>query len=925
MSLNPKQQAALELLKKGGEYEAYFFKKVKDRIWFTPLEKEGFFKPNKNPAPVEEGDGYYSVPFWSALDYLEHLSKDELSSQTSPSCEQILEILRSVTAATKDQRLSNSRTWWYFTKILANLPQDCVKANDISLIDTWLNTSFGTQLIGDEVGSKLLPKILESESSREEKVLTLLKAVFSTDHWKGEEKNLRHCSFRIDDYWMERLIERNAMAIGKIVGVSVIDFFESKINELMENNDDWNSELSYLWRPAIEDHYQNSREDAAHLLIKSYRDVFLGLSEVSQDRFCERLRISLKSDLSIHKRVAIYLASQKYSIAADAFWDAFQDQWLSESNFHHELFQLLKKNFSVFDHKQKDRIVAAIEKLKCEIENEDEKSSQITAHERLTWLTAIKEKGSKKADQLVQKYEKVASVSTHPDFLTYVEVGWGSPSPTKPDEMAEWSVDKIVQYLTSFKESGAFSDGTYDGLRHDLRNVVASDPGKFADSYDQLLTSPPRYWPDILGGLEAAWKGKRDFKWRPLLETILDQTSQAEFWTIEFNDRLVKHGWYVTSILDLITAGTRDDSWAMPLSANETAHKIIRLVFDNVPSSLNGSESDPMTSALNVPLGRAFQALLNLALRSCRQSDKGGNGHEAEWQKFAQDFSDLLPKKDGEKLEYSVLMSAHLPNLLYLSDEWTRINKPYLYPVDLPINWLFAINGLLYLNNFYGEIYKLVRPDIEKAVLFQSKDIKLVNSLSGQIAVAYLRGIEDLSDVNGLARKAIDQRRFDVLKHMAGIFWRTDFPDENKDAQIAKQRVIEFWKKIYSVVGNSDGASELYSELSLFIKHLNELSEEYLPMVCASIEWSDKDSKTSFVIDYLARLIESSPEQVADIYLKYLLPLKPTYPKDKIKEIVGGLYNRGFQEKANRICDGYKSDFLQDLFQKHNTGMSSKI
>ena len=65
----------LEIIRKRKAYEDYFFKKISSLKWFETLKERGYFNANKNPEPkMADKEGYYIIPFWSALLYLEKLS-----------------------------------------------------------------------------------------------------------------------------------------------------------------------------------------------------------------------------------------------------------------------------------------------------------------------------------------------------------------------------------------------------------------------------------------------------------------------------------------------------------------------------------------------------------------------------------------------------------------------------------------------------------------------------------------------------------------------------------------------------------------------------------------------------------------------------------------------------------------------------------
>jgi hypothetical protein len=60
----------------------YFFNGLKSPKWLIPLENEKYFDGSKNPEPVESEDnpGFYSMPYWGVLTYLEEIANQNLNT-----------------------------------------------------------------------------------------------------------------------------------------------------------------------------------------------------------------------------------------------------------------------------------------------------------------------------------------------------------------------------------------------------------------------------------------------------------------------------------------------------------------------------------------------------------------------------------------------------------------------------------------------------------------------------------------------------------------------------------------------------------------------------------------------------------------------------------------------------------------------------
>src|SRR5437016_4516290 len=78
--LKVNQESFIKLMTKSDEHARRGFELLVRRpdaeTYFEPLEDAGLFAPTHNPAPVPADEpGYFRIPYWAALDYLETMAK----------------------------------------------------------------------------------------------------------------------------------------------------------------------------------------------------------------------------------------------------------------------------------------------------------------------------------------------------------------------------------------------------------------------------------------------------------------------------------------------------------------------------------------------------------------------------------------------------------------------------------------------------------------------------------------------------------------------------------------------------------------------------------------------------------------------------------------------------------------------------------
>lgn len=245
----------LTLIKKDISYQNYFFGKVKDIKWLSALKTDGYFNPDKNPsaAPAER-EGLFVIPEWNVLPYLERVSQQANTPGNEKYIDELLTIIKEVSSYkdAKGQHIDNYRTWYYFVKILFNLPNEKINEEIINLIPIWLDSMFGTSLPGAEIVEKLLPKFLNSNDPEDWKkaeriieIITDIKWVEILDKQKdvyGRENEPRTL---IEPYWLKEGIEKHFERIGEVCSTSIIDGIAKKILGIFSKRYQHSCDVSY--------------------------------------------------------------------------------------------------------------------------------------------------------------------------------------------------------------------------------------------------------------------------------------------------------------------------------------------------------------------------------------------------------------------------------------------------------------------------------------------------------------------------------------------------------------------------------------------------------------------------------------------------------------------------------------------------------
>ncbi len=155
------REAALRLVRNRPELVSYFVNSLKDAVWFSDLDSAGFFNAEHSPKVkvVESERGtMYQAEGWPALRYLEQIAASAQGDQAI----RIAGIVRAISSDAQQRGLDNWRTWWSLATVLSQLPLDVLTDLDVDMIRSWLAGRFESNMVGQELGEKLLPRLLDS-------------------------------------------------------------------------------------------------------------------------------------------------------------------------------------------------------------------------------------------------------------------------------------------------------------------------------------------------------------------------------------------------------------------------------------------------------------------------------------------------------------------------------------------------------------------------------------------------------------------------------------------------------------------------------------------------------------------------------------------------------------------------------------------
>jgi hypothetical protein len=935
-------QRILQLVKNDLPLEDYLFRKLVSTEWLFPLKERGYFSPDRNPTPrPAEKEGYYTIPYWNVLDYLERVSNQVTEKSDPQYAQTLIEIIRSVSNYRGEggERIDNYRTDWIFVKIMTNLPTTFVKIRDIELIRDFLDSRWRFSLVASEIGKEFLPKLLRNgERKKALKLLEIATSIKWVDRNGKEEP-----APLMKESWLNDLLEKNKKEISRQFPLEAAQIIIKNMEEITSKDQ---SEFHRIWIPAIEDHPQNQFPNRfQNAVVRAVRDLLNAATEAGEKNAKDVLKELLQKGHPIFRRLSISAIDTNWSSCSDLFW-AFADRnILTDRNLRHEVYTLFINHFNSFSDEEKNKILKWIEEgPDWKVGEEDERLiERRIAYWKQSWLSALIVSGHKPAVELYEEYKRITGTEPdHPDFASWGESRFGRISPIEVPELLQKSNEEIAEYLRGYKEDER-GWPSREGLEDALYQAVKSTPSKFDRDLLPFLEVPSNYKYRIIWGFCDAWKEKKEIKWSVVLDYCKQIISSDGFW-----ERIYQEGeyhyrnWIISHISDLLIEGTRDDTHAFAKDYLPVAEQIILTMLERTESDLRYPD-DLITATLNSAKGRVSSALISYTLRVARLSED--KEVPVKWgEKIRNEFTRRLDRNIEPSPEWSVSLGEYLPHLHYLDRSWVEENINRVFPKENENHWQAAMEGYLFYARVYDPLYELLKSGghYQKAIYAESKNKHIRERLVEHLCIGYLRGKENLADEDSLFRQCLDSWKTDDIIGMISFFWMQreylaeHAPDESVDNElenlktVGRKRILDFWGRVFDELKDKSDFSQDekkilsdISKLSCFIHHIDG---EKLLWLQLSAKFVGFDFDASFFIEYLDMLSDNSPHGVGIIYLTMLDYSTPDYDREHIRSIVDKLYHSGEKESANKICNSYFSKgfgFLRDIYERNKGNRDS--
>lgn len=895
--------------------ESYFFRNLSWLKWLKPLKERDYFDPQKNPSPEEVPGqpGYYRIPVWNALIYLENAAKKNGEKPQDAITNLIVEIINSIVDFRNDkgERIENYRSDWFLIKIICNLPRQNIESKHIEFIRTALRTKWERTSVSVEIADGLFPKLLRDQAK--DLVIKLLDVILEYEPIKGEA--LERFMPLMEEYWLDDCLKKHKTEVAKLCAIEAAQVGLSKIKTIIKDN---KHRFNNAIIPSIEDSSQTHfPEEYEYQVIRFVRDMY---ESADSGRIRENVSSLTKEEHPIFRRIAIHLINHHYKNLNDIFW-SWNGNPLNEYQLKHELYELLKANCTSFNEKQIEQILDWVESkeyyVSKEITNAEDRE-RILAYKKKEWISSLLATENEKVNLAYKKYQDMnPDVIDHPGFDSWIEVTTGLGEMGTEAFLGKTNVE-IAQYLNTLEKEGPRRFYDIESTRA-FAAYVSANSEQFSKGLDPFKSVHLMYQYSLVRGLREAWAAGKNFPLENVFSLISCIVESEEFWEKQATGEESYRDWITVEMARFIEEGTKDDKHAFEAKFLPQAEGILLILAKKTKSGLAETD-DLIMAALNSPKGCAFLAMINYSLHVARLSEKDQAPRWAT--SIKSDFDMRLNRRIEPALEFSTILGQYLAHLYYLDEKWVIENINRIFPNESDAHWKAALTGhLFYSRRVHKELYFLLREHghYAKAIETTFADRRVTEGLVGHICIGYIEEWESLSDKTSLIYKLIEHGSIDQLSEVIHLFWK--FREKLSDK--IRPKVKPLWSALIGRLSQNKENPEYQralSNLSTWLSLIDRIDDQILEYLKASAPYIQKTDEY-FLTEYLLKHVSDAPARVSEIYIAMLnAGVYPDIKEENIKEIVEILYDRGQRETADRICNRYGEkgfDFLRAIFEKH--------
>ena len=936
-----KQEEFIEIFKGKIDLENYVFNKINNPEILLQLKASGYFNPENAPGPKEtDQKGYFSIPQWNVLSYLEKVSEQVKIEGNSGYILELLYVIDNVTKyyIEKGKIQDNYRTWWFFVKILVNIPNDKIQLDILKLVRVWLDSKFDTILPAGEVLQKLIPKFLKEDTNLEDikKAEELISAVLEykkiplSEEKANIYKKTEEIKLVVDDTFLMDFFKQYSAIIGKKCSKEFIFAFAEKIKGLIKENE--------------EGTYSSFYEEEDYPITEPLAIYTFALKSILDEKAkCDKiltmgiLRIFLLEERYFFKKISVYIIGKNIEQYSDFFWESIEKQEPVIRRFYAD--DEIRHLFNGLQISEKSQIKALKIIIEAgpiyKFEKQDPKYLLKWKQRRYEALSHIPE--------FKEEHEKLKVITGKKSVLAPLigksETTWvrdTSPFDTKKIAIMLQN-DTLVDELKIFKSSELFSGPNIEGLATELRIAVEANPQQFSEKLEAFIGTYDYYITYIMWGFKNAQNNGKEIDWIKILDFVFKYIDRPEFWIDKYSipGDNQNHRQLLGVLGELIKDGAERNN--IDVFNNEIINKAKKIVYFILDKNEKEEYySGGLDAALNTTYGKNIEGLIRLLKRKISKIEEK-NANVSFVNEILSFYLKLMLER---KIPESFVWFGYFLGTFYWYDkQWTKSILEKVNYKDINL-WEAFMNGYFWNPSIFSDVYKIMIENYKIALKHDFKDRLKNRKVIEHITIGYIYKDEKLEDANSLINVILNEGNPEQLEEMVGVMWmhRDHLKSGNEKSKEQIERILKMWGILHKKYSEKVEKAELSKEekalvcsLGKLTCFLSELNKENYEWLLFAGPYTNFDFTSPFLIEYLNELknkiIDSEKAKVGeyygDIFVAILKKFTPDFKQEHIKEIIEWMYATKVpkvKEKADVICNIFGSrgyEFLRELWKNN--------
>jgi hypothetical protein len=569
----PNVEELQELLGTADDIE-FFFDQLNSASWIPVLHEGGYFADP--PLPLEEGNGLFSFPGWSASRYLVRVADQ------AP--DEVADLLLELRAST------NPRVWWDTVDALIKVPVARVEPF-VPDIRRWAHR--WSRLGLDQSVGQLIHHVATLGGRGVATVLGRdLLALVPPEDWEDTED-----WHRLEDYdygELARTVALDLATFGTEPIFALVDELERFLDVDRAAAEGTPGDYSYIWRPAIENNEQNGDYEPEAKLVTALRDAFAAVIARDPGAVGPIAEGLLGRRWQIARRLGLHVLVEHGDLVPDIIDRVLTERAFIDETYRHELYRLVERRFgeAVAEARQAflanvridandwaDRIVAAKAEGSPTLANADPDQARKWSTRR--WLNVVKEYLSEADRAELDALNAELPIEEHPEFASFHSSWSGTTSPASADELLAKSDDELIIYLATWEQTERFGPHpSIDGLANAVTEAAEREPARLAAITPRFVDLNPDYLRGLLFGLKKAIEADQQIAWAEVLNaclTVLEGPVEKVAEGSHDAWRSLRMG-----IVWLLERAFDDRPGQLPLDLRETAWRVISLLAGDV-------------------------------------------------------------------------------------------------------------------------------------------------------------------------------------------------------------------------------------------------------------------------------------------------------------------------------------------------------